>query len=246
VEDTATGAKLAAYGAEGLDRPLSEGEKGSVVIMMDDGYESQYTRGYDILKRYGMKAAISVIPAAVGNAGYMNYQQLAELYMAGWDMMNHTYNHIELKGLGAEQQAEQISQGAEWLRGRRLARGSDILIYPGGQHDESTIDAIKKTGVAAARSLKSVWSTALGCTFEDVEICNVISGLSLENIELSIDKAANNRSAVVLVLNKIEPETDDTRMQTDEERLESIIEYIASKDDELDVITPSELLRARQ
>lgn len=244
--DAATAAKLAAFKAAGEDQQPPADKKGSVVFIMDDGYETQYTRGYEILKRSGMSAAISVIPAAVGDAGYMDYKQLAGMYMDGWDMLNHTYNHIDLTGLGKEEQASQISRGMAWLRGRQLLRGSDILIFPGGEHNEQTIEAMKETGTAAARSLKSLWMTTLDCTLEDAEICNIISTLPLKNIEAAIDKAANNKSAVILVLHKIEPITDDSQMQTDEATLQAIVDYIEGREDELSVVTPSELLQSRK
>lgn len=245
VSDTATEAKLAAYASETTARPPSGDKKGGIIIVMDDGYETQYTRGWEILKRSGMKGAVSVIPAAVGDPGYMDFQQLAELYMDGWDMLNHTYNHIDLTGLDKEQQAGQISQGMAWLRNHQMPRGSDVLIYPGGKHDEFTFEAMKETGVTAARSLKSVWTAGLDCTFEDVEICNVISTLSIKNIKLAIDKAANNKSVLVLVLHKIEPVTDDSQMQVEEEKLKEIVDYIEARDDALSVITMSELLNDR-
>jgi peptidoglycan/xylan/chitin deacetylase (PgdA/CDA1 family) len=241
--DTALGAKLAAYEEEESGDPLPGDKKGNVIIMFDDGYETQYTRGYEILKRSGMKAGISVIPAAVGDPGYMDYKQLADLYMAGWDMLNHTYGHIDLMGLSEDKQAEQITQGMDWLKDHQLSRGSDILIYPGGKHDDYTIEAMKASGVVAARSLKSVWSAELGCTFEDVEICNVISGLSLKNIKRFIDKAADNGSTIILVVHKIEPVTNDSQMQIEEDKLQNIVDYIAAKQDKLKVITLSELIK---
>lgn len=244
--DAATAAKLAAYGAGETDSLAPVNEKGSVVIIMDDGFETQYTSGYEILKRSGMKAAVAVIPAAVGEPGYMDYQQLAELYMDGWDMLNHTYNHIGLAELSKEEQASQISRGIAWLRGRQFFRGSDILVYPGGKHNELTEEVIRETGTAAARSLKSVWMRELGCTLEDVEICNVISGMPLKDIKTAIDKAANNKSAVALVLHKIEPVTDDSKMQIEESTLQSIVDYIAANSGALNAVTLSELLQAQK
>jgi peptidoglycan/xylan/chitin deacetylase (PgdA/CDA1 family) len=242
-EDTALGAELAAYEAKPKGETLAADKKGSVIIMMDDGYETQYTRGYEILKRSGMKAGISVIPSAVGNPGYMDYKQLADLYMNGWDMMNHTYSHVELTQLSEDKQAEQISQGMAWLKDRQLSRGSGILIYPGGKHNDSTTAAMKKTDVVAARSLKSVWSAGLDCTYEDVEICNIVNDLPLKVIKLAIDKAINNKSAVVLVMHKIEPITDDYQLQIEEKMLQNIVDYITSKGDSLKVVTLSEWMQ---
>jgi peptidoglycan/xylan/chitin deacetylase (PgdA/CDA1 family) len=245
VAEAATAAKLAAYKAGETESIAPAEEKGSVAIIMDDGFETQYTSGYKVLKRSGLKGAVAVIPAAVGEAGYMNYRQLAELYMDGWDMLNHTYNHMGLTELSKEEQALQILRGRDWLRSRQLLRGSDILVYPGGNHNELTKEALKETGTAAARSLKSVWVRELDCTPEDVEVCNIISGMPVKDIKAAIDKAANNKSAVLLVLHKIEPVTDDSKMQIEESTLQSIVDYIADNGS-LNVVTLSELLQMQQ
>ncbi len=209
---------------------------------MDDGFESQYTRGYPILKQYGMKGCIAVIPTAVGSPNYMDYDQLAELYMAGWDMLNHTYNHETLAALSAERQKKQISEGSAWLKSHALSRGSDILVYPGGYNNASTLETLKNTGVKAARSLKSVWSSDLSCNIENVEVCNVISWTPHELVKAAVDKAADNCGTVVFVFHKIEPITDDTQMQVEERRFREMVEYIASLKDSINVITFSELL----
>lgn len=246
VAEAATAVKLADYKADETESIAPAEEKGSVVIIMDDGFETQYTSGYNVLKSSGLKGAVAVIPAAVGEAGYMDYRQLAEQYMDGWDMLNHTYNHMGLTELSKEEQASQILRGRDWLRSHQLLRGSDILVYPAGRHNDLTKEALNETGTAAARSLKSVWTSELDCTLEDVEVCNVISGMPFKEITSAIDKAANNKSAVLLVLHKIEPITDDSKMQVEESTLQSIVDYIVGNSATLNVVTLSELLQMRQ
>ncbi|MDD5016631.1 MAG: polysaccharide deacetylase family protein [Eubacteriales bacterium] len=242
-QSTATHVELLAYQDDVLSAP--DKDKGSVVIVMDDGWETQYTRGYEIMKSYGLKACIAVVPVMVGEEGYTDYQQLAEVYMDGWDLLNHTYNHANLAELSEDEQREQIAKARDWLHDNLFERGSDIVVYPQGSFSDGTIDILKEEGVIAARSLKSVWAADIDCTIEDAEVCNLISSISMERVGKAIDKAISNKSAVIFVLHKIEPVTDDTQMQLDEEKFREIIENIAGHRDELNVLTMTELLAAK-
>ena len=218
---------------------------GKVVIVMDDGWETQYITGYKTLKDYGFKANIAVIPSTVGTPGYMNYKQLAELYMHGWDLLNHTNNHYDLLALPEAEQEKQIIKGVEWLNSHGFNRGSNIVIFPMGSYSQEIIQLLKDRDVVAARSLNSLWSANVDGTRDDVEICNLISSISFNTVTVVIEKAINNRSAVILVLHKIEPVTNDTQMQLDEELFLDIVEYIAANEDRLDVVTMTELLTAQ-
>jgi peptidoglycan/xylan/chitin deacetylase (PgdA/CDA1 family) len=241
-ENTMAEAELLLYNAEGVVPVKQDPAKGNIVIIMDDGWKTQYTAGYQILKNAGLKANIAVIPAAVGTEGYMSYKQLADLYKEGWDMLNHTYNHADLSSLSKEQQTQQIIKGREWLIGHQLERGSDILVYPGGRFSDVTINLLSDTGVAAARSLKSVWVTDIDCTLEDAEICNMVNDITVNMVQSALDKAADNRSTVIILLHKIEPVTDDLGMQLEVENFKEIAALILNYRDQLNVITMSELI----
>jgi peptidoglycan/xylan/chitin deacetylase (PgdA/CDA1 family) len=217
-------------------------DQARIVFVMDDGWETQYSQGYPILARYDYPGCIAVIPAAVGTAGYMTYGELADLYIAGWDMLNHTYNHTLLAGLPQESQREQMNQAREWLESRGLRRGSDTLVFPGGDFDSVTLSELLSSGYSAGRSLKSLWTAKSGCGLEDVEVCNLVSGLSFEYVQAAIDKAVRNSSALILVIHKIEPISDDTFMQVPPEGFTRIVDYIRQCGDGLRVVTVTQLL----
>ena len=242
-QTTVTQAELLVYQSTpdaGMSVP--EADMGRVVFVMDDGWETQYTSGYRILKEFGMKGCIAVVPAMVGEAAYVDYEQLAEVYMDGWDLLNHTYNHANLTSLSAEDQAEQITKGRDWLYDHLFTRGADIVVYPQGKFTDETIKILRQNGFAAARSLNSLWTAEHDCIVEDAEICNLISSISMEKVEAAVNKAVSNSSTVIFVLHKIESVTDDSQMQLDEDMFREIVAYIAGNEDKLNVLTMTELL----
>ncbi len=240
--DTWTRVQLAAAGDV---QPISQsaaGQTGKVVFVMDDGWDTQYTAGFPLFQKYGYKGCVAVIPAAVGMDGYITYHQLAEMYMDGWDMLNHTYNHVSLPALTDEEKAAQMKRARKWLKARGFKRGADVLIFPGGAFDDATVQVMQKERFAAGRSLKSLWAVDQDCSVDGVEVCNLISGMPFENATGAVDKAMNNGSAVIFMVHKIEPVTDQTYMQVEEAFIKDLLDYISQNADRLSVITLTELL----
>ncbi|WP_010095152.1 stalk domain-containing protein [Ornithinibacillus scapharcae] len=77
--------------------------KKPILVTMDDGYESNYTYAYPVLKELNMKGTIYVIgsrmretnetPTQAGITPKLSWEQAKEMYEAGvMDIQNHTYN----------------------------------------------------------------------------------------------------------------------------------------------------------
>ncbi|MFA9380767.1 MAG: polysaccharide deacetylase family protein, partial [Acetanaerobacterium sp.] len=191
---------------------------------------------------YGFAACIAVVPALVGTPGYVTYEQLAEVYMSGWDTLNHTYDHMNLKSLPVKMQREQILKARDWLNAQLLNRGSDIVVYPEGGFSDQTVMLLKDEGFAAGRSLNSLWTAHNDCTLEDAETCNLLSDMPLDAAKSAIDKAMDFHSTLIIILHKIEPVTADTQMQIEADFFRGVAQYLHDNSDKLNVITMTELL----
>ncbi len=215
-----------------------------ISFILDDGWSTQYSQGYAELQKYDYPASIAVIPAAVNTENYMSYSELADLYLDGWDMLNHTYNHVLLSGSEPNEQLLQMTKAREWLQSRGLKRGCDIVVYPGGEFDDNTVNALEAGGFSAGRSLKSLWSAQAGCSLENVEICNLMCDMSFENVEEAVNKAIRSGSALILIVHKIEPVTDDAHMQVPSEYFSRVVEYVHKNENSLRVMTLTQLLES--
>lgn len=68
--------------------------KGRVCVVMDGEYISQYTKLYPLLSRYNIRASMAIVTAQIGSAGglpCMSTAQITEMYHAGHECINHTY-----------------------------------------------------------------------------------------------------------------------------------------------------------
>ena len=77
---------------------------GKLVITFDDGWKDTITVAYPVLEQAGLKATVYVNRDMTwgeeygwGNGNFMNYNDLHTLYDNGWDVSNHTTNHLDYK-----------------------------------------------------------------------------------------------------------------------------------------------------
>jgi peptidoglycan/xylan/chitin deacetylase (PgdA/CDA1 family) len=121
-------------------------------MSFDDGNESIYTNAFSYMESIGLhKATIYVNPAVVGNAGKCTWEQLAEMYTAGWDIANHTQNHTDLRPLTQAQAEAEFSLAQAALDAHGFTRSSRHIAYPYGYYTDASDAAMITTGMLTGR-----------------------------------------------------------------------------------------------
>jgi peptidoglycan/xylan/chitin deacetylase (PgdA/CDA1 family) len=128
----------------------------SVLITIDDGYESGYKVGWPILKKYGYPFTMFVYLKYINVGGKsVTWAQLEEMRDAGVEIGSHTVSHLDLKRKpkGAadydawlKDEVERSKQVLEEKLGIRCA----TIAYPFGLHNEKVHAAVKAAGYEAA------------------------------------------------------------------------------------------------
>lgn len=150
----------------------------AVAITMDDGYESNYTTAYPILKEYGWTATIFVVVSHVNSPGqtskgpWMDWKQLAALSRDKFDVCSHSYDgHKFIKGTypggeawftsrfpGEDQAAYEKRIFDDLVKSRAVMQehhlnSLDSFCIPFGYYNQSLINAAQKAG------FKYIWTT---------------------------------------------------------------------------------------
>lgn len=222
-------------------RAASNSDMGSITIIFDDGFESQYSEGYNLMKKYNIVGNIAVIPTRVGKENYMTLKQLSLLYLNGWDIVNHTYNHENLNSLSYRQQFVQIIGAKLWLKIRGF-NNDDVLVFPSGMNSEITFDVLKKYNFKAARGLYGFWTISPNARQGDVVICNLTDEVPPQKAINLINEAICNKEHYIFILHKVEDGYDAEHMKYSIDDFKIVINYINSKKDYIQVLSISELL----
>lgn len=134
----------------------------SVVITIDDGYESVYRHAFPLLKRFGFPATLFVYTDFVGGGDALTWGQMQEMQASGLvDIQSHSKSHRNLVERIAGESDERYRQAIETeLRvpretlERRLP-GAKVrhLAYPYGDANEAVIDTAGRQGVVLAATV---------------------------------------------------------------------------------------------
>ncbi len=124
-----------------------------VVLTFDDSAKSHYTTVRPILKRYGFGATFFVTEGfdfPTNKTEYMTWQEIAGLHRDGFEIGNHTRDHINTTKknvAGLEEQVEAINKQC-------IAHGvprTVSLAYPANVFTPEALPILKKLGIRFAR-----------------------------------------------------------------------------------------------
>jgi peptidoglycan/xylan/chitin deacetylase (PgdA/CDA1 family) len=124
-----------------------------VAITFDDGYEDAWSTALPILQRYGLTATFYIISSAVGQPGYMTWEQIAALRDAGMEIGAHTVNHYDLTSLDAGTASYEIAQSKSDLEARLNIRVASFC-YPTGLYNWAIEEQVRAAGFASATTTR--------------------------------------------------------------------------------------------
>lgn len=124
-----------------------------VAITFDDGYSDAYDMALPILQRYGFSATFYIISGAVGQPGYMNWEQLAVLRDTGMEIGSHTISHPDLTQLDVGELARQVTQSKQDLE-RALGITITSFCYPTGLYNATVEEQVRVAGYSNAMTTR--------------------------------------------------------------------------------------------
>lgn len=123
-----------------------------LIMTFDDGYSSVYTKAFAYMKTKGLKGTAYIISNSVGATNYMTDAQLEEMYAAGWCIANHAIDATQLGSADLATALTKIGGCQTWLEDNSYLTGLKHFAYPGGQYNNTVIQALKQLGIKTART----------------------------------------------------------------------------------------------
>lgn len=143
-----------------------------VALTFDDGYRNVATSGLPILTKYGFNATVFVIAGRCGSDNQwpgqadwvppqplLDWEELAALQQAGWEIGSHGVEHVALPGLDPEHAARELEDAKQQLEST-LATQVPLLAYPYGMHDAEIRELTRRFHSAACGTRLALASSA--------------------------------------------------------------------------------------
>lgn len=216
-----------------------ETQKPQLIFTFDDAWNTQYTEAFKRMQKKGIPGMIAVIPSNVGAVNSMTLTQLQEVYNYGWDLSNHTYNHINLKNADLYTIQNEIAQGEDWLINNGFQRASDVVVYPQGGFNSDVINEMQTR--RAGRSIIESIEPGIPNDKYKIKIRNVLNTIPPLTVNSWIDEIINSGGALVLLWHNIVAPADASTKYTPTD-FQTILDYAHSKRAEIDIVTFTEYL----
>ena len=151
---TSLGGNLLLLAALSLTAPAAEKVPDKLVVLtFDDSVASHYTVARPLLKRYGFGASFFITEGfsfRTNKKDYMTWEQIAELHRDGFEIGNHTRDHVSITARTVPRFAEQL--GAIDARCREHGIPKPVsFAWPGNAFHTNALPVLQVAGIRFAR-----------------------------------------------------------------------------------------------
>jgi len=219
-----------------------DADKTKIVFIFDDGWKSVFTEAYGVMNKYDYRASVSIIPTKVYEKEYMSYEELSELYLNGWDLLNHSYSHEEDAYDNPDELLSEFNRARRWMENRHFGNCSGMLIIPYGDINPYLIKQIKDAKFSNIRTSDNILILdKYEIEYYSVNTINLLTDVTVKEVEDRLTQTSSESNAILFILHKIGNEDDEFGMTYSKDKFEQIIMYINQHSDKFQVISYSQL-----
>src|SRR6058998_594645 len=212
-----------------------------VVLTFDDSKASHYTVVRPLLKKYGFGATFFITEGftfRTNKEDYLTWEQIAQLHRDGFEIGNHTRDHMSVNARNLDQLSEQI----EAINARCAEHGIPRPVsfaYPGNAIHPEALPMLRRLGIRFARrggAPEHPYEWGRGFAYEpgrDHPLLIPSAGdarpdWALEDFKRAADQAQGGRVAV-LQFHGV-PDREHPWVHTRPERFEEYMRYLHTND----------------
>jgi peptidoglycan/xylan/chitin deacetylase (PgdA/CDA1 family) len=212
-----------------------------VVLTFDDSVKSQFTVVRPILLKYRFGATFLITEGfdfKDNKRDYMTWDQIAQLHRDGFEIGNHTRDHLSITKENAGQVAEQIRAINDRCRDHGIPATTSFA-WPGNANAVEAFEAMREEGIRFARrggSPEYEYKEGRGFAYEpglDHPLLIPSAGdarpdWTLEDFIAAVEKTGRGRIAV-LQFHGV-PDTAHDWVSTAQDKFEAYMHYLATHD----------------
>ena len=219
-------------------------QQANVIFTFDDQWDSQYSVAFSEMRMRGLKGTIGVNGINVGVPNYMTWAQLEEVYGYGWDLVNHTNEHYNLGQQSYAVQKKDIVDGRAALNTKGFTRASNILFYPYGSYNDTTLQILNEEGIEYARTIREHLEYPAPIQPQTLKIKNLLPYMTAALAQAQVDDAIATGGTIIFLNHRFGTE-DESGMFWDITKFQTLLNYVKTKQvsGDVNVLTMSEWLK---
>lgn len=209
-----------------------------VVLTFDDSAKSHFTIVRPVLKKYGFGATFFITEGfdfRENKRDYMTWDEIAQLHKDGFEIGNHTRDHLGLNAKNLDRVTEQLSAINARCLEHKIPKTTSFA-WPGNSTDEGAFELLRKAGIEFARrggAPEHPYETGEGFAYQpglDHPLLIPSAGdarpkWELEDFITAVNKARHGRIAVLQFHGA--PDTAHSWVSTSKAKFESYMKYLA-------------------
>ncbi len=244
VDDGTAPVSLWLAGLEAVQRP----ERGVVTVMFDDARSGVFELGVPLAQRFGVRGSVAVIADLVGDPGFMTLEELTLLErFAGWEMVAHHVTPLEDGGfdvLEPHQLMAELQGIKAWMLEHGFVRGADVIAYPYGGFDTTTLGEVRRYFGAGRTIVRSLGhETYPPADPFRIRALSITDRDTPDRLRAAIDRAARERSWLILVFHQVTSTEPENEAQYRANDFALVMSHLSKAD--VDVLTFSEAALGR-
>ncbi|KKG35390.1 hypothetical protein DU52_15815 [Methanosarcina mazei] len=192
--------------------------KGAITFTFDDGDESVYELAKPAFDKYKYAGVGSLV---LNSATPTRVEYAKELQNSGWDIVNHSYDHVVAHQSGDPETQYLLMQ--KWLAENGFKSGSRFAILYGGYNDAEIVRALNNN-VLMTRSTSSGWNS-LPAAGTLLVAQYAKSDVTVATLKTYIDAAVANGTWLNLIFHYITTGTPASEYEYTLSGLTELIEY---------------------
>ena len=205
---------------------LNEDASGTpmVAVTFDDGWESEYTQGFQYMASLGLPGTEYLIQAELAQPDFMTMPEVKSMVDNGWDVANHTWDHQDMTTLTQAQAQYEIAKTRDWLTSNGFGKAAADVAYPGGKCNPTVLAAMAAEKAHSGRTTDQGDNVLPSLRPYEIQSFEPTTAAAAE---VAVARAAAHQSLVVLTFHQVLEAPDSTNTSISEFR--AFVDYLASQ-----------------
>jgi peptidoglycan/xylan/chitin deacetylase (PgdA/CDA1 family) len=242
VQDASAQQRLSAFSPAINNATKNDIKKTKVIFLFDDGWKSVYTQAYPVFNDFQFPGNVAIIPGLTGEGEYLNLNEIAQMYMNDWNILNHTFSHKENMYDDSKGLLIDFNKARDWMNEKYLSKCSGMAVIPYGEANPYLIKLLRDAKYQNIRTADNViiMDTDKTCYFPERSI-SLLTDVQPREIKEVLEETQNQGNTIIFILHKIGEQRDNYKMTFSAKKLREILQFIKDQPDKFQVVTYSSL-----